>query len=322
MKEFDVCLTFDLPRAREILEQSGLSTFTWSKEQRPSASELEELTCRGRALLCLLTDQINAEVLKRERQLEVIAVNAVGFNNIDLELCQKLSISVCNTPDVLADATADLALGLLIDRARRISEAGSFLRAGLWKGWDPEGFIGTSLKGKTLGIVGMGRIGSALAKRAHYGFDMKILYTAKGEKELPHPANFCQLDELFKNSDFISLHCPLTEATRGLIGAREFALMKEHAILINTARGPIVDEIALITALKNKTIAGAALDVFASEPLSMASELLNFPNVSLTPHIASADLETRLAMQELSAQNILDIFAGKRAKGEVHRALD
>jgi len=266
------------------------------------------------ALLPLLTDKIDAEVMEAAGpNLKIIANYAVGYDNIDVEEATKRGIVVTNTPGVLTETTADLAWALLMAIARRIVEADKFTRAGKFKGWGPMMFLGSDVYGKTLGIVGAGRIGTAVAMRSK-GFNMKVLYTDVRrnetlEKELG--ARKVELDELLRESDFISLHVPLTPETHHLIGERELKMMKKTAYLINTSRGPVIDEKALVEALKNGEIAGAALDVFENEP-ELTPGLAELDNVVLTPHIGSASVETRTRMATLAAENIIAYFEGKR----------
>ncbi|MDW8055593.1 MAG: D-glycerate dehydrogenase [Elusimicrobiota bacterium] len=261
-------------------------------------------------LLCLLTDNVDAELMDKAKNLKVIANYAVGYNNIDVAEATKRKIPVTNTPGVLTETTADLAFALLMSVARRIVESDKFLREGKFKGWAPMLFLGNDIYGKTLGIIGFGRIGQAVAKRG-LGFDMKILYydtnRVSVEIEQKYNATFKPLDELLKESDFISIHVPLVKETYHLISDREFSLMKPTAYLINTSRGPVVDEKALVRALKDKKIAGAALDVFEKEP-EVEPELIDMPNTVLVPHIGSATIETRTKMALMAAENIIAVL--------------
>jgi glyoxylate reductase len=253
------------------------------------------------ALICLLTDRIDEELLARAPRLRVVAVFAVGVDNVDLAAAARRGVAVTNTPDVLTEATADLAFALLLAAARRLPEGQALARSGRWQGWEPTQLLGQDVHGRTLGIVGMGRIGRALARRAR-GFEMRVLGVSSREGAL---------DRLLAEADFVSLHCPLTAATRGLIGARELALMKPTAILINTARGAIIDEAALIAALAAGRPGGAALDVFAAEP-HIPEALRASPRVVLTPHLGSATLATRARMAELCALGAGEILAGRQ----------
>lgn len=266
------------------------------------------------AILSLLTDTIDAEVMDAAGpNLKVIANYAVGYNNIDVEEATKRGIMVTNTPGVLTETTADLAWALMMAIARRIVEADRFVREGKFRGWEPMLLLGTDVHGATLGIVGFGRIGQAMARRA-LGFNMKVLYYDSArvpeqvEKELK--ATYVDLPTLLRESDFVSLHVPLTKETHHLIGEKELRMMKKGAYLINTARGPVVDEKALVKALKEGWIKGAALDVFENEP-EVEPELLKLENVVLAPHIASASYATRSRMSIMAAENIIKALSGE-----------
>ncbi len=271
------------------------------------------------ALLCLLTDTIDAEVVHANPKLRVISNYAVGYNNIDVAAATSRKLPVCNTPGVLTETTADLTWALLFSTARRVVESDNFLRAGKFHGWGPMLLLGVDIFEKTLGIVGLGRIGSAVARRAA-GFRMKILYTAqKNNLELEQEchAERVELNELLTQSDFVSLHVPLTEKTQHMIGTDQLQMMKNSAILINTARGPIVDEQALVQALRSKEIAGAGLDVFENEP-ALAPGLAELENTVLLPHLGSATIETRSKMATLAAQNAIAVFQGERPEAIVN----
>lgn len=278
-----------------------------------SKKELMEKVRGKDGVLCLLTDIIDADVFESAGpQCKIFANYAVGYNNIDIVSATRRKIVVTNTPEVLTDATADLAWVLLFAAARRIVEADRFTRQGKFKGWAPQLFLGLDITGKTLGIIGAGRIGTNFAKKA-YGFSMKILYhdvkrNPNFERECR--ARYVELDVLLKSSDFISIHVPLLPETKHLIGSREFSIMKKTAILINTSRGPVIDEKALVKALKNKIIWAAGLDVYENEP-ELEPELKKLDNVVLLPHIASATIETRTKMGIIAAENILAFFRGE-----------
>lgn len=264
------------------------------------------------AIISLLTDTIDSELMDAARGVKIIANYAVGFNNIDIEAATKRNIYITNTPDVLTDATAELAWALLLATARRVVEADKYLRAGKFKGWGPQLLLGHSVKGKTLGIIGAGRIGQEFAKMAQ-GFKMKILYydiEPNLDFEKATSAKYANFDELLTKSDYVSLHVPLTPNTRHLIGAREFKLMKNTAIIINTSRGPVIDEKALVKALVDKEIWGAGLDVFENEP-ELAPGLADLDNVVLLPHIASATIEARTNMGLVAVKNILAAMENK-----------
>lgn len=266
------------------------------------------------ALLPLLTDRIDAEVMDAAGgSLRIIANYAVGYDNIDVEAATKRRIAVTNTPGVLTETTADLAWALMFAVARRIVESDRFTREGKFKGWGPMMFLGGDVYGKTLGVVGAGRIGTAVAMRAK-GFNMRVLYTdvVRNEKiEREVGARKVELEELLRESDFVTLHVPLTPSTHHLIGERELKMMKKTAYLINTSRGPVVDEKALVEALRSGEIAGAGLDVYENEP-ELTPGLAELDNVVLTPHIGSASVETRTRMATLAAENIIALFEGKR----------
>lgn len=270
------------------------------------------------ALLCLLTDSVDADLISAAPRLRVISNYAVGYNNIDVEFATRRGIAVCNTPGVLTESTADLAWALIMSCARRIVESDRFVREGRFSGWEPLLFLGNDIHAKTLGIVGMGRIGQVVAKRAS-GFEMRVLYhdPSADTHALPPSWQAVELSYLLQNSDFVSLHAPLTPQTRHLIGAEQLALMKPTAVLINTARGPIIDESALIAALRERRIAAAGLDVFEAEP-HIPPELLELDNAVLLPHIGSASVETRTRMGLLAAENAIAVVTGKDAPARVN----
>jgi glyoxylate reductase len=281
----------------------------------------EELLRRGPGhdyIYCLLTDNIDARFLEAciagTPHLKMVANMAVGYNNIDVETATRLHIAVSNTPGVLSDTTADLAFALLMATARRIPEAERYLRAGKYKGWGPLLFCGAEVHGSTLGLIGAGRIGKIVAKRAS-GFDMKMLYydvyRMSPEDEAQYNLTYMPMEDVLQQSDFISVHTPYMPSTHHLIGERELAMMKPTAILINTARGPIIDENALVKALQAGTIAGAGLDVFENEP-AIEPELMTMENVVILPHIASASLKTRTLMATMASDNIVAYYHGER----------
>ena len=281
----------------------------------------EELLRQGPGhdyIYCLLTDNIDARFLEAcaasTPRLKMVANMAVGFNNIDVETATRLHIAVSNTPGVLSDTTADLAFALLMATARRIPEAERFLRVGKYKGWGPLLFCGADVHGSTLGLIGAGRIGKLVARRSS-GFDMKVLYydvyRMQPEEEATYHMTYMPMEDVLGQSDFISVHTPYMPSTHHLISERELKMMKPTAILINTARGPIVDEKALVRALQSKTIAAAGLDVFENEP-AVEPELLSMENVVLLPHIASASLKTRTLMATMASDNIVAHYKGER----------
>jgi len=269
------------------------------------------------AILALLTDKIDAEVMDTAgKQLKIISNYAVGVDNINVPEAKKRNILVSNTPGVLTESVAELTFALLISAAKRIVEADKFTRAGKYQGWGPKLMLGADLKDATLGIVGLGRIGSRVAEMAVCGMGMKVVYNdVKPNKDFEKQlgAKFLKLDALLKQADFVSIHVPLLPATRHLITEKQLKMMKKTAYLINTSRGPIVDEKALVKALKSKQIAGAGLDVFEFEP-KLTHGLSKLDNVTLTPHIASGSIRTRSEMSRIAAQNIIDALSGKKPK--------
>ena len=259
--------------------------------------------------------RIDAAFITRAPRLRAVATVSVGYDAIDVEALNTRGILLCNTPDVLTETTADTAFMLVLGAARRVAELSQWLRDGQWKRPVGAEQYGVDVHGKTLGIVGLGRIGSAVARRAALGFGMRVLYTARSPKveaERELGAQRRELDTLLRESDFVCVLAPLTAQTRHLIGARELALMKPSAFLVNAARGAVVDEQALIEALQQRRIAGAGLDVFEQEPLPPQSPLLAMPNVLALPHIGSATWETRRAMELCAANNLIDALAGRR----------
>jgi len=264
------------------------------------------------ALICLLTEDVNRTVIEAGRDLRIIANIAVGYNNVDVEVARARGIVVTNTPDVLTSATAELTWGLILAVARRIPEGERLLRRGEWKGWALDFLLGTELGGKQLGVVGLGRIGRAVAAKAP-AFGMRVAFADEASPEalaVPEGATRLSLDELLVSSDVVTLHVPLTPATRHLIDRRALARMKRTALLVNTARGPIVDDEALVWALEERLIAGAALDVYEYEP-AVHPKLLQFENVVLAPHLGSGTRETRIAMADLAIRNVLAVLGGE-----------
>lgn len=266
--------------------------------------------CDG--VISLLTDTIDDAVLAAAGpQLEIVANVAVGFNNLDVAAATRRGVILTNTPGVLDDATATLAMALLLSTARRLAEADAYVRAGRWSGWSPGFFVGLDVDGQTLGVAGLGRIGQNMARKAR-AFGMRVLYTSRRRVESFEAevgATFVAKDDLLAQSDFLSLHLPLTPETRHYLGARELRLMKPTSVLINTARGPLVDEAALVAALRERRIWGAGLDVFEDEP-QLAAGLAALENVVLAPHIGSATVATRLAMAQLAARNVISVLGG------------
>ncbi len=314
MKRVYVCRP--IPEAGlQLLKNAGLDLRLHSGSMPPTRAELLEGVQGCNGILSLLSDRIDAEVMEAAGpELRVIANFAVGYNNIDVAAAKSRNISVGNTPDVLTDATADIAVGLIIAAARLFGEGITAARDGRWRTWEPLGWIGQDLNGKTVGIVGMGRIGLAVAKRLRAAWNMQVLYTArnpKPEADAALGARHVPLDELLTESDFVSLHVPLSEQTRTCISYAQFDKMKPTAVLVNTARGEVVDQEALVNALKNGKIFGAGLDVCTPEPIPLDHPLLNLPNCILLPHIGSATTQARNAMATRAAENILAGLSGR-----------
>lgn len=304
-----------------LIPESGLRSLkehcdceVWADPLPPPYAVLRQKVAGCDGLVSLLTDRIDAALLDAAPRLKVVSNFAVGFNNIDVAAATARGIAIGNTPGVLTDATADLAFCLLIAAARRLVEANRYTLAGKWKTWDPLGHLGQDLVGRSLGIVGMGRIGQALARRCRGGWNMEVLYhdvqrNAKAEQELG--ARFVDFDTLLREADFVSVHVDLNDQTRGLFGNSQFEKMKRTAVFINTARGPIVDQKALFAALKSGVIFAAGLDVTDPEPPLPDDPLLKLPNLVVVPHIASATVGTRNAMAEICAQNLIAGVTGK-----------
>lgn len=299
--------------ARALLEKHFEVDY-WLGQPRPPREELLRRVADKDALICLLTEKVNDELLDRAPHLRIAATVSVGYDNIDVAACTRRKIVATHTPGVLDDTTADFAFALLMAIARRIVEGDAWMRSGTWPGWNLDQLCGSDVSGKTLGVIGFGRIGRAMAKRAQ-GFDMRILYTdamrAAPEVERDLHAEYVDRDRLLAAADFVSVHVPLLPETRRLINAATLAKMKPGSYLINTSRGPVVDEAALVAALDAKQIAGAALDVFENEP-KVHPALVARTDVILTPHIASASVETRTKMALIAAENVIALFDGRR----------
>lgn len=310
-----VYVTFSLPPPGEELLRESCDVIVHQGEGPPSRDELIRNLKGTDALLCILTTPIDRELIAAADRLKIVSTMSVGFEHIDVAAATARGIYVGYTPGVLTDATADLAFALLMAAARRIGEAERFVRSWSWKQWSPTLLLGRTIWGKTLGVVGFGRIGQAVAQRAR-GFNMRILYTDEArrspDEEQQLSVEYRTLDALIRESDFISLHVPLNDRTRHLIDATRLKAMKQSAILVNTSRGPVVDQQALTAALKENRIAGAGLDVFEQEPIAADDPLLAMDNVVLLPHIGSATHETRGKMAEIAARNILNVLAGKK----------
>src|SRR3981081_225532 len=300
------------PAAQEILNASCDVDY-WSKPERISKEELFRRLADKEGLVCLLTEKVNEELLAAAPKLRIAANVAVGYDNITVADCTKRGVAATNTPGVLDETTADFAWTLLMAVARRLGEGEALARSGIWQGWDLDQLVGTDVWGKTLGIVGFGRIGRAMAQRAK-GFQMKVIYTdaqrAPVEVEKDLKAEFREMNALLAESDFVSVHVPLLPETRGLFDSPKFYRMKPTAFLINTSRGPVVDEAALVAALDAGKIAGAGLDVYENEPFIHPG--LKRENVVLAPHLASASLATRPNMVCIAAENVVAHLKAQR----------
>ncbi len=310
-----VFVTRSLPgTALDELRQAGYQVDVWPEFLAPPREVLLERVRGAAGLITMLEDRVDAELMDAAGPgLKVIAQYAVGLDNIDLEAAKKRGIVVTHTPGVLTDATADLAFALLAAAARRVLEGHDYVRRGEWKTWHPELLLGPELFGATVGVVGFGRIGQAFARRAR-GFEMKVLYTSrrpKPEAEAALAAERVELDELLARADFVSLHTPLTPETHRLMNAERLARMKEGAVLVNTARGKVVDTEALLDALEHGPLFAAGLDVTDPEPLPADHPLLHHPRVVVTPHIGSAGRATRLRMAEMVARDVLAVLQGR-----------
>ncbi len=309
MKKPKVFVTRLIPEAGLSLVRAFCETEVWTDELPPPRQEMLRRVRDVEGLLCLLTDRIDAEVMAAAPHLKVISNMAVGVDNIDLAAAARRGIRVGNTPGVLTEATADMAFALLMAAARRVVEGERYVRRGQWKTWSPQLLLGADFVGATLGIVGFGRIGQAVARRAQ-GFDMRVIYSDPSAQPA-FGAVAVDLDTLLREADFISLHVPLTESTHHMINAEAFARMKPEAILVNTARGAVVDHQALYEALKSGRIFAAALDVTEPEPLPPDSPLLELENCLIVPHLGSASRRTRNQMAILAARNLLAGLKGE-----------
>lgn len=315
------------PAAARLHAEPGIRATVLEEDAALERAVLLEAVSQADVILSLLTERMDAELFDRSPDLRMVANMAVGFDNVDIDAAAARGIWVTNTPGVLDGATADLAMALLLAAARRLPEAERFLRAGRYRRWGPMLLCGQEVHGRTLGILGMGRIGEAVARRARLGFGMQILYwdeRVRPDLERELGVRRTDLDTLLGAADFVSIHLPLTESTAGLIDADRLARMKPTAVFVNTARGPIVDEAALAAALRSGGIWAAGLDVFEREP-EVHPGLLELDNAVLLPHIASASIPTRLAMAELAVDNVLALHRGEPpltpvVRGVVHAA--
>ena len=313
-----IIITCSLPgKALENLSKRYSLYIHSSKESIMSYDELKQRITAADAVITLLSNKIDEEILNAAPKLKIVSNYAVGYNNIDVEACTERNVWVGHTPGVLTETTADFAFALMMSAARKIVLADKFVRDNKFKGWFPELFMGTDINNKKLGIIGMGRIGQALAKRAK-GFNMDVIYyDAKGDLDL-EVAKSTNLEDLLKTSDYVSLHVPLLDNTYHLIDQKALEMMKNSAILINTSRGPVVDEASLAKALKQGQIKAAGLDVFEKEP-KVNSDLLNLDNVVLAPHIASSSKETREKMTEVAVENVLRVLEGNKPLHAVNK---
>ena len=289
----------------------------------PSHEELLLETKDVEGALVMLTERIDKEFLENAKDLKVVSCFSVGVDHVDLDECTRKGIIVTHTPDVLTDATADLAFALILAASRRVAEGDRYMRSKKWKQkWTPSLLLGYDLHGSTLGIAGFGRIGQAVAKRAS-GFGMKVVYYdhkgANIEEARKLNSTYLHLDDLLRTSDVVSVHLPLTEKTRHIFDDRAFSLMKKSAVFVNTSRGPVVDQKALVNVLKSNKIFGAGLDVYEKEPLDEDDPLLQLENVVLVPHLGSATVQTRSAMAELAARNLVDALAGRVPKAVANK---
>lgn len=316
-----VYVTRHLPGDALSLLAEKTDLHLWQGKLPPPRQVLMEEAARAHGLLSLLTDRIDSEILDAAPRLIAVSNMATGYDNIDVAAASARAVLVTRTPGVLAATTADFAFALLLAAARRVVEGDRYVREGRWQTWGPEILLGQDVHGATLGIVGLGGVGQEMARRGR-GFAMRVLYYSRSRKpalERRWGLTFVPLDELLRQSDFVSLHAPLTEETHHLIGERELALMKPTAVLVNTARGPLVDQQALYRALKEGGLAAAALDVTETEPLAQDDPLLTLDNVVITPHIASASIATRSRMAMLAATNLLLALGGRVPKDTVNR---
>ena len=307
-----VFVTRKLPGRAVAMLRTAARVAVWPEAEPPPRRELLRRVARADALLSLLTDRVDGELLDAAPRLRIVSNMAVGFDNIDLAAATERGVLVTNTPGVLTETTADFAFALLMATARRVVEGDRLVRQGKWGPWHPSFLLGRDVHGATLGIVGLGQIGQALARRAR-GFDMRVLYTdtVRRPEEADLGVAYRTLDQLLRESDFVSLHVPLTAETHHLIGESELSLMKPTAILVNTARGPVMDQRALYRALRQRRIAAAGLDVAEVEPMSTREPLLRLDNVVVTPHVASASVATRQRMAEMAAEAVLAALRGE-----------
>jgi glyoxylate reductase len=309
-----VAVTRDIPEVGLRLLRTFGDVVVWPEKLPPTTAQLVEFAQGADGLLSLLTEPINGAVLDTLPSIRVVSNFAVGYDNIDVPACTERGVAVCTTPDVLTDTTADFAFALLLASARRVVESAISVPRGDWKTWEPLGYLGKDVAGATLGIIGLGRIGAALARRAS-GFNMRILYSdavARPDAGNELGVERVEFETLIRQSDFVSIHVPLTPDTYHMIGLPQLQAMKSSAVLVNTSRGPVVDNDALADALESGVIWGAALDVTDPEPLPADHRLAHLPNCIVTPHVASATEATRSKMSEMAAINAISVLSGKQ----------
>ena len=320
MTQQKIVVTRQIPEAGLALLRDLGEVTVWEDELPPSAEQLDALLGDADGALTLLTDRIDGAVLDRHPNLKVVSNFAVGYDNIDADAASSRGVVVCNTPDVLTAATADHTWALLMSAARRIPESIEYVRKGKWRTWGPLLLLGQEISGATLGIIGLGRIGKEVARRAS-GFGMRVLaYDEYQDTEFAaqHNVEYTDMATVLREADFLTLHVALTPETRQLIGAAEFAQMKPSAILINAARGPVVDTDALVAALQQGEILAAALDVTDPEPLPADHPLVNMANCIVVPHTTSATVQTRDAMASLAARNLIAALQGEKPPASVN----
>ena len=314
MAQYKVLITRKIPEAGiEILKEAGYKVEIHEATSPLSRETFLQKIAEADAVIPMLSEQIDKEVIDRAPKLKVIANYAVGYNNINVDYARSKNIYVTNTPDVLTEATADLTWALILSATKRIPESDQFVRQGYFKGWEPLLMLGDDVTGRTLGIVGAGRIGQAVGSRAR-GFRMHVLYYSPTEKkQFEHQIGVrrCEFDELLQTADILTFHCPLNEQTRHLLNAENIYKIKKGAYIINTSRGPVIEESALVQALENGHLGGAGLDVYEFEP-KIHPKLLTLKNVVLLPHIGSATKETRSAMSRIAAENVKSVLSGKK----------
>jgi len=316
-----VYVTRKIPEPGLAIVKAAADVSAWEREDVPPPRDvLQREAADADGLLSLLTDSIDAALMDTAPRLKVVSNFAVGYDNIDVPAATARGIVVTNTPEVLTETVADFAFCLMVAAARRLVEADAYTRAGRWKTWEPLLLAGQDVYGTTLGLIGLGRIGSAVARRAK-GFGMQVLYfdvVRREDLEAAQGIEFRGMDDVLRTSDFISVHVPLSAQTRHLISGPQFALMKPTAVFVNTSRGPVVDQAALAEALRMRTIYAAGIDVFEREPIDPDDPLLKLDNVTVAPHIASASVPTRVKMATLAAENLVAVLEGRRPPNPVN----